>query len=577
MNIGIKKKIISVRTDGLGARLMAMIHGMYVAEHLGLPFKFCWLPMKGDSSFHSISSAESIFSSKFLEKNYETHFDLSRYLEVVNEPLDTEKVKDVVENSRMDGINMMVCSDDLIFLGSPVPRDIFPKMWQRIEFSDRLLEVIKKAKAAVPESAVAIHARRGDTVDGVYRMRLFNDRYIPISWFKTILREEVSRGSNILFFSDDSRMLAMMRERYAIRTTDDLGAAELTSDERAVFDFAIMSQCSRIVGRQSTYAILASLINKVKFDDPRAAFDMASRRMAILDDIERNPDDYTQLDRAKEIQWIANELSEGLTHEQRDQFLVQAQELDPENQTYTHLRALTFARRKQYDLADALLQETATVYFESKGKRTQEFMHPFNLMGDRVAKPFSEPAKIGDYPFLALFYAHNLAKKEGWEAALIVYHRAYLLRPQSDVLLANYVQALMSCGKHEDAIEPLKEAIDSGRNTPIFHRQLAEVFEVCGDKSSAFKHSEIGYRLAPDDPFLRAKYALLLTKARRASEAREVSAGMNADSTNDPAALYQLSRAAAGFGEKVLAKECAHKAVLLRPRKKHYRRWLESL
>lgn len=571
------KQVISVRTDGFGARLMALIHGMYVAEQLDIPFKFCWLPMKGDSEFHAVSSVRNIFSETFLDQYYEDHLDLSKYREIVHEPLSTDTVKQVLEDKNLHGINMMVCEDTLTFREAKIPRDVFPRIWAKLDFSDRLKEIIAKAEASVPEAAVAVHARRGDTISGVYRMRLFNERYIPISWFKMILRGEASKGLPVLLFSDDNRVLQMMRERYSIQTTDDLGSGEYTSDERAIFDFAVMSKCSRIIARGSTYAVLASLINRVPFDDPRAAFDTASRRLAIVDDLANNPDDYLPLDKAKELQWVANELSEGLTYEQRDEFLSQASALDPENQTYSHLRALTFARRKLYKEAEDLLRSQATAYFESKGKRSQEFMHPFNLMGDRIAKPFSEPATVGERPFISLFFAHNLAKREGAEAALVMFRRSYLLEPSSDVLLANYAQALLACGKHEEAIEPLTSAIKEGRGATIFHRQLVDCYEAVGQKDLAFKHVQLAYEAAPDDAFIRTKYAFLLTRARRNEEAKKAIEGMTAESTNDPAALFQLSRALERFGDNALAKECARKAVLLRPRKAHYRRWLESL
>ncbi|WP_430241909.1 hypothetical protein [Neorhizobium sp. DAR64861/K0K2] len=571
------KQVISVRTDGFGARLMALIHGMYVAEQLDLPFKFSWLPMKGDSQFHAVSSVRNIFSESFLAEHYDDSLDLSKYREIVHEPLSDETIKQVLQDKNLHGINMMVCEDQLKFKGADIPREVFPRIWQKIDFSDRLKEIIAKAEAAVPGNAVAVHARRGDTISGVYRMRLFNERYVPISWFKTIFRGEADKGSPLLLFSDDSRILQMMRDRYSVGTTDDFGAGEYTSEERAVFDFAMMSRCSRIIARGSTYAILASLINKVPRYDPREAFDIASRRLAILDDVESNPDDYTTLDKAKELQWVANELSEGLTYDQRDSLLSRASELDPENQTYNHLRALTFARRKLYKAAEDILREQATAYFESNGGRSQEFMHPFNLMGDRIARPFLEPATIGEHPFISLFYAHNLTKREGAEAALVMFRRSHLLEPASDVLLANYAQALLACKKHDEALDPLASAIRAGRNLPIFHRQIIECYEAAGKKDMALKHAGIAFELAPEDAFIRTKYAFLLTRARRNEEAKQAVEGMTQDSTNDPAALFQLSRALERFGNKALAKECAGKAVQLRPRKGYYRKWFESL
>ncbi|OJF89599.1 hypothetical protein [Pararhizobium antarcticum] len=550
---------------------------MYVAEQLGLPFKFCWPPMKGDSEFHSVPAAGQVFSKEFLDQYYQEHFDLSRYQEVVHEPLTEVMVKRALADKNVDGINMMVCEDKLVFRGATVPRDVFPRIWSRIEFSDRLKAVIVKAEAVVQEGAIALHARRGDTINGVYRMRLFNERYLPVSWLKTIIREEIGRGSNIILFSDDPRLLTLMRDRYPIKTTSDLGCDDLgTKGEKDLFDFIVMSRCKKIIAGLSTYAVLASLIRKVPFLDPLIAFDQAIRRLTILDDLAANPDDYPPLDKAKEIQWVANEIAHGMGADDKDELLRQAGEIDPQNQTYAHLRALNFARRKKFGEANTILRDVATSYFGGHGARSHEFMHPFNMIGDRVAKPFAEPATVGNYPFIALFYSHNLAKREGAAAAAIIAHRAYLLEPQSDLLLAHYAQMLMSCGKHEDAMEVLLHALGSGRDTPVFRRQLVDIYDKIGDKMGAIKHALAGHTLAPDDQHLRIRYGALLARVGKEDQAKEMLSGINADDVSDPAALYHLSKASHRVKDLKRAKECAEKAVILRPRKPHYRIWLES-
>lgn len=602
------KYVISSRSDGFGARLVSMINALYVAEVTGLEFKFTWPDMRGDSEFHAVPPVEQMFSAEFIERYHLPHFDLPSFEHSHNEPITQEMLQRIEQDDAILGLNIKTCDAPSQVEGAPSGEDIFARLWPKIGFTPRLASVFEHAQSAVPAETIAVHCRRGDTVTGIYRYRLFNYKYFPTSFLKDVLADARDAGQRVLLFSDDAHIVEAMREQFGVLTTKELAGSSVSNrTEEAIFDFAAMSACRFIVCTHSVFAILASMVGGVPRKDPIDAYeDLLKRRhlsridaipseltdsfvrgmkaSVILKDLEQNPGFYSPLERAKELQWAANEplnkpsdQMSSKDSDQRDRLLAEAQVLDPENQTYSHLRALHFARRGMFDKAEALLEKVATQHFERTERSTSEIAHSFNILDGRIAAPFKLGAGAGSYPFLTAFYAYHVMVVGGQAKSLPHSKRAYELRPSSDLLLAVYTSGLVASQGHAEAKILLEEAFRSGRDAAALRDTMVSILEKEGDKLGAIVQARVACSLAPQNTYLRVRLAWFLVRVKQAPEASRIIAGVAPDQIENATGVYLLSKTYDRLRQPEVALAMAHRAVSMRPNKRNYRAWLETL
>lgn len=602
------KLVIASRGDGFGARLVAILNAMYVAECTGLEFKFTWPKMRADSEFHAVPSVEEMFSPEFINAYYDPLLDLSRFEDSHNTPVTQAQISKIIESADTLGLNVKTCDAISQVYGREAPVGTFPRLWEEVGFAQRISEMFRLGRESVNAETIAVHCRRGDTVTGVYRYRLFNYKYFPTAYVKALLADAALAGRQVLFFSDDAHIEDQMRREFGVITTEELsGGLVKNQTEEAIFDLGAMSACQDIVCTHSVFAILAGFIGKSPRKDPITAFEDFVKRMhlcrpqalssdvvvsfvhgvkisTILGDLEANRAAYSPLERAKELQWVANELlSQPLNQmspvgiAKRDSLLAEAQGLDPENLTYGHLRALNAARNGEFDKAEALLADAATHHF-IRGNRTSPDLAPnFNILDERFASAFKRASEGGEYPYLTGFYAYCVLSLKGHPQSLDIFKQAYDLAPNSDVLLAAYASSLVATGAQARAGDLLNNAFNEGRDAAILRDIMVGVADAAGDKVAAIFHCRAAIHLAPEMAYYRIRLAWFLSRRKQYNEASEIIDAIDAARLDSATDVYLLSKVNERLGRHEQAVAMSRRAVVMRPSKKNYRARLDAL
>ena len=161
--------VASFRHDGLGSRIAAMIYARWLAQQLGLGFRFQWEPVSGDPPDRSIPPASDVFAADFLQ---DCHCQIPSVLVAEqwrDENLPRAAVAAALQDPTRRGFVVNVVGPQLRLDGvSPTPTEL-RDAWQRIGWSSRLRDLELRAREAMPERGVALHVRRGDIVYGATR------------------------------------------------------------------------------------------------------------------------------------------------------------------------------------------------------------------------------------------------------------------------------------------------------------------------------------------------------------------------------------------------------------------------
>lgn len=566
--------IVALRGDGFGARICAIANGLAVAERLGLPFWFSWPQMKTDGDFHAIAPPEAIFSADFLAKHLDQTLAPRDYVGVMDAPITSGIMSEAQEKS---GIAVNHWNGPVVIEGKPnQSAGEVAASFQKIEFSDRIKAAMKAGHDAIKGPSVAVHARRGDIVYGEYRKRLFNRKYMPLAAVKTIIRRLTEQNRKVIFFSDDVPTIDNLKRQFGIGTASELRPnGGTTNEESAVFDMALMSKCETIIASRSVFTVAASMMGDVPMIEVMDYAAKADARNGILEDILLFPDHYSVLEKAKSYQWVANELKDVISAQERNTLLAQAGALDPENHTYQHIRVVDYLRRKIPVKAETILRESALQCFQQSERSRLDVAPSYPSVQNHFPK-FLRYSMDARFPYLNLICALHFRWEGDKDKA--AEHSAMAYRAERSALAGGiYVLDLVQAGRVDEAREVMQTLSAAYPGVPAVMYANGVTWEAQGNKRRAYKSFLSAYELSPKDEVIAASAAFFAMRCASHEIAADILPKFPPKVLKIGTAAIAFSKASDRLGDMGLAKAYAEHAVFLEPKRKKFREYLAGL
>ncbi len=286
--------IIAARSDGIGARMIALLNNIYLANLLGerTKFGFVWKndflsnnlnPLRNKNEIEGnkiaglgLEGEEAIFTQEFIQQ-----FSYTNSLGVYNGSYPRG-------NNLQEFLQLSIeatTTKDCFFLSIPTPLyEIFKEIqeceyrkglreiWDTLAFIPKLKNIINAAKniALQNQDFVAIHIRSGDVIFvPEYRNNL--DRMfahtLPLELAIACIEVELKTNHKVVLFSDDFSSMEVLLEYfkgeqnlYSISSLipDDF---HLNNTERVFFEITFMSFADKIyTSKTSVYARLSHYI-----------------------------------------------------------------------------------------------------------------------------------------------------------------------------------------------------------------------------------------------------------------------------------------------------------------------------
>jgi hypothetical protein len=270
-------KILSLRTDGTTERLNSIIHGLYLSEHTGWPFEFCWRTDVGAAKnpFHSIGkSVPDFFNDVFINEHYKS-FDVftNKYsMKSADIPYPTEtgggkggliwagrQVKKVPTPAELKNEINIISPPRLIISDGYDTESIVKKVISQeyFDFKDSI-----KNKAS---SYVALHYRGGDVIYGMHRhtRHAIGNKSVALALLEKYIQEN-SSDKFILFgtpVGDTQKDMEYITNKYTnVILVSEFCDVDLHPMVQECF---IMASCKKIVAMSGTgVTYFAQLINR---------------------------------------------------------------------------------------------------------------------------------------------------------------------------------------------------------------------------------------------------------------------------------------------------------------------------
>ena len=155
-----------------------------------------------------------------------------------------------------------------------------------------------------------------------------------------------------------------------------------------------------------------------------------------------------------------------------------------------------------------------------------------------------------DYSYMYTFRASVLYSRGCFEEAETAVRRGLVLDPLSPMLHQVLGEVLAMSGRSREAIRWLEGSVRRWPKYPLLHLWLAIACSYAGEPEAGLRHAETAHALASDIPFIDAIRGMILVRADRAAEARDVLEDLKASARNkyvDPYNLFSLTVSLDGF------------------------------
>lgn len=290
--------IVAHRNDGMGARLIAMLNAVRVAQDHGLPWHVCWTTH--GQTRPELREPTQIFDPDFVAAKFS---DVETMQDLYEDLIDLSTVtagqgRDGFLDAARSGRNFLSgAAMGVIVLPWEQAADVaarLPQALDQIRFSApvrammaRIDETLKGARL------VAYHIRRGDIIHHpVASNKLWPNKYIPREFYELHLERTLEDPkARVICFSDTPQEVARLKARSdrVVSFDDLLGQSNLTLGARDFLELYAMSRCARIYGPpESAFSQTARTIgggtleavqDALKPIDRAAALDLLSDRL----------------------------------------------------------------------------------------------------------------------------------------------------------------------------------------------------------------------------------------------------------------------------------------------------------
>ncbi|SEW44614.1 hypothetical protein SAMN04488515_3219 [Cognatiyoonia koreensis] len=252
----LKGRIIAHRNDRMGARLIAMINAMRIADTLDLPFLVGWTTHGRTSE--EIRRPSDIFSRDFIAQHFFGGDDLNRIWPSLT---NLDKIEETSPQSIRSAASKGASFLSEVVLGSLVlpwenadeVEAILPTYFKKIPFSPVVAQVMQEIDDRFAGLSLrAYHIRRGDIIsDPITSEKLWPNKYIPREFYEVHIRQFLDGGGDrCIIFSDTPEEIARLKEIDSrILAFDDVVPNDgLTAGQRDFLELFSMSKCPQIFG-----------------------------------------------------------------------------------------------------------------------------------------------------------------------------------------------------------------------------------------------------------------------------------------------------------------------------------------
>jgi hypothetical protein len=356
---GFEKLFAATRTDGFGARLVAIVNAMFLAHETGWGFGFTWnAATVANNVFHPVEGAAAIFDRSFLDEHHlGAKLDGTGFAQLGDTPFSIAQLR-----ARAAGVKGWNC-DHLeitrrMIAAEAVKQEGTARAFRRIRFAEPFRDAIRAADAApLPGPMTAIHLRSGDIVHGPFRRQpKFAAKVIPSALAKAMIRLLRERGTDVILFGEHHDTLHYLKSETGCRLVEDFeGPSPDEGTVRALFEMVLMSRCAEIYARDSMFAVMASTIGSAPIRSPDALLGEDRHLRVLLEELKNNASAYHPLEAAYGYLYAYTRLPRDAGAERQEQLLDQAYRFDPSNDFYSLKKAAFRFAEGRYREGEAIL------------------------------------------------------------------------------------------------------------------------------------------------------------------------------------------------------------------------------
>jgi hypothetical protein len=343
----VKPRFISVRNDGLGARLRPILNAVALARECRGTFEFSWPENTHSGSESALGPANNIFSQKFIAQHQNNGwlelFDCTRgggprREQFRSHILRRAQIEEILVSGQSTSACHIVSFDDLRnILKRSDAGNVYREAFEALEFSEHINRAIRAAlEVNLPHTTAAVHLRAGDIVERGHR---FSGNYtqwvLPFPLVHSLVDNEIENGRHVIIFGQDPVVA-----QYICASTGAQNAVDLSEnhmfDETQIwfFEICLMARCSRIIaGGASSFSQLAAWIGNTTTINGYDLFDATTAvRLTLSTDIENAPP--SDLQKAFSFWTVADTYDQGIILQDRLACLKNAVRYDPDNSLY---------------------------------------------------------------------------------------------------------------------------------------------------------------------------------------------------------------------------------------------------
>lgn len=402
-----KKIFLAQRTDGFGERLKAILNAMVMADVFGGDFRFSWSQNdKLEQHHHVIAAREDIFAAEFLDAFHLKDLERGKF-HPLTEPRKSRKEFQAFLEAAPAGVQLSRLPLDKLLRPDVIP-DLPARLgdaFWRIQFTPPLLQAIAQAREApLPDGAVAVHLRAGDTIYGSYRFsNKAAHKALSYPAAKAMIADLIASGKAPLIFGQDDVTCRLLADQFGLKLAADMLPAGLDNVAIALFDIVLMSRCHEIYAAGSGFAAVASWIGGIPLHSSDRLRDPGKVVRTILADKDLdNPDiALPDLQRAFAFFMVVGANAPDIADSVLIANLAKALKYDPGNAFYSLRKAEIETRSGDLAAAEATLKTAVHTNLSLKDDTLR-----FVLNLDAHIDPTVGPLNLTDYlnrlPVLAL-------------------------------------------------------------------------------------------------------------------------------------------------------------------------------
>lgn len=200
--------VIAARSDGLGERLNAILNGLLISEITNCEFKFHW-PYTRKRKWHSIDSAESIFSKDFIEKH------IIHDSKTINNSQKIEFKKGSIEEVKKHLLREIKSGKHIIgstgsyFDRIKATKNFKKQLWQRVQnrltFSEQITDIERFVfDIDLPSKCHAIHIRSGDIIYGNFAITpKFRQKATNTPIVSKLIKNLTKQNNSVILFGQE--------------------------------------------------------------------------------------------------------------------------------------------------------------------------------------------------------------------------------------------------------------------------------------------------------------------------------------------------------------------------------------